>query len=237
MAFRLRRSLKLLPGLRLNLSKGGVSLSAGIPGAHINFSPRGARTTFGVPGSGFSWSTSLKSGQVPRRYSSPETPGGIRPIKTTAELEAAVQIPSTKVVYSRTGRRASSQQLQAEYRRLARETVNQEIRPTPRAIPLLIAILCLAAGILLGVLDSRTEGGSAASYALLVLAPVVSLGGLGASILIYRTKNRARTRLVEAEVVKRAEEQWPVKERTFGVKIQRRTERERPIAKAQTNNF
>lgn len=125
MAFRFRKYIKLLPGLRLNLSKGGVSLSTGIPGAHINFSSRGARTTFGVPGTGFSWSRSLKPGQLPRRYLSPVRPGGIRPIKTTAELEATLRNPGSNVVYTGSGRKLSSQQVEALHRRLALEEWRQ----------------------------------------------------------------------------------------------------------------
>lgn len=56
MAFRFRKSLKIVPGLRLNLSKSGVSLSAGKKGATINVSKRGTRLTAGIPGSGLSYS-------------------------------------------------------------------------------------------------------------------------------------------------------------------------------------
>jgi hypothetical protein len=126
MGFRFRRSVKLLPGLRLNLSKGGVSLSAGIPGAHINFSPRGARTTFGVPGSGFSWSTNLKPGQTPPRYFSPENTDSIRPIRTTGELEETLRTPGHKVVYTRSRRKLSAQQTNALYRRLALQEWQQQ---------------------------------------------------------------------------------------------------------------
>lgn len=59
MGFRLRRSIKILPGVRLNLSKSGVSTSVGKPGATINFSSRGTRGTVGLPGSGLSYSEKL----------------------------------------------------------------------------------------------------------------------------------------------------------------------------------
>ena len=126
MGFRFRRSVKLLPGLRLNLSKGGVSLSAGVPGAHLNFSPRGARTTFGVPGSGFSWSTNLKPGQTPPRHLSPPNSDSIRPIHPTAELEETLRTPGHKVVYTRSRRKLSPQQTNALYRRLALQEWQQQ---------------------------------------------------------------------------------------------------------------
>ena len=42
MGFRFRRSIKLFPGLKVNVSKTGISESIGRPGATVNF--RGDRT-------------------------------------------------------------------------------------------------------------------------------------------------------------------------------------------------
>lgn len=55
--FRFRRSVKLLPGIRLNFSKSGISTSLGGRGASINIGPKGIRKTVGIPGSGMSYST------------------------------------------------------------------------------------------------------------------------------------------------------------------------------------
>lgn len=55
MGFRFRRTIKILPGIKLNLGKKGVSLSAGVRGAHLTFSKDGARTTVGEPGTGMSY--------------------------------------------------------------------------------------------------------------------------------------------------------------------------------------
>ena len=52
MGFRFRRSLRIAPGLRINLSRSGVSTSIGRRGAWFTFGPRGTRETIGVPGSG-----------------------------------------------------------------------------------------------------------------------------------------------------------------------------------------
>ena len=59
MGFRFRRSVKLARGVRLNISKSGLSTSIGRPGATVNFGPRGARGTVGLPGSGLSYSSFL----------------------------------------------------------------------------------------------------------------------------------------------------------------------------------
>jgi Protein of unknown function (DUF4236) len=53
---RFRRSLKLIPGVRLNLSGSGASMSLGARGFHYTVSARGVRTTVGIPGTGLSWS-------------------------------------------------------------------------------------------------------------------------------------------------------------------------------------
>jgi hypothetical protein len=55
MGFRFRRSFKLMPGIRINLSTSGVSTSLGTRGAWFTIGPRGTRTTVGIPGTGISY--------------------------------------------------------------------------------------------------------------------------------------------------------------------------------------
>ena len=55
MPFRLHRSIKLLPGVRLNFGKRGISTSIGVRGAHVTFGKTGTRTTVDLPGSGVSY--------------------------------------------------------------------------------------------------------------------------------------------------------------------------------------
>lgn len=59
MGFRFRKSIRILPGIRLNLSKSGVSTSIGGRGATINVGKRGVRGTVGLPGTGLSYSEML----------------------------------------------------------------------------------------------------------------------------------------------------------------------------------
>lgn len=54
MGWRLRRSVRLMPGLRLNLGLSGLSLSAGPRGASVNIGPRGVFRNIGLPGTGLS---------------------------------------------------------------------------------------------------------------------------------------------------------------------------------------
>jgi len=69
MGFRFRRSLKLFPGLKINFSKSGPSLSVGGRGHTLNVSIRGARATVGIPGTGLSYSKRLSA--PPKTTSTP----------------------------------------------------------------------------------------------------------------------------------------------------------------------
>lgn len=55
MAFRFYRSWKILPGVRLNLSKSGISTTLGVRGANMNVGRPRRRYTLGLPGSGLSY--------------------------------------------------------------------------------------------------------------------------------------------------------------------------------------
>ena len=50
--FRFYRRLRIFPGLSVNLSKSGPSLTVGMRGAHLTMGPRGVRRTVGIPGTG-----------------------------------------------------------------------------------------------------------------------------------------------------------------------------------------
>ena len=55
MGFRYHRSRQIIPGVRLNMSKAGGSLSFGVRGARVNVGSKGVRTTVSIPGSGISY--------------------------------------------------------------------------------------------------------------------------------------------------------------------------------------
>ena len=54
MPIRFRRTIKVAPGVKLNLSKGGVSTTVGSKGFHFNIGKRGIRRTVSIPGTGIS---------------------------------------------------------------------------------------------------------------------------------------------------------------------------------------
>ncbi len=55
MPLRVFKRVPLIPGLRANISKSGVSLSIGHRGAWYTIGPRGRRATLGLPGTGMYW--------------------------------------------------------------------------------------------------------------------------------------------------------------------------------------
>jgi hypothetical protein len=75
MGFRFRRSVKILPGVRLTLSRSGVSTSVGGRGAWLTFGRRGTRATVGLPGSGISYSTTIPAA----RQTAVNRPGATQP--------------------------------------------------------------------------------------------------------------------------------------------------------------
>jgi len=60
MGLRFRKIVKLLPGIKLNISKSGTSLSVGRDGATTNINSDGIKTTVGMPGTGISYQTNRK---------------------------------------------------------------------------------------------------------------------------------------------------------------------------------
>ena len=64
MGIRFRRSVKLMPGVRLNFSKSTVGLSFGVPGARYTINSKGRRTvSAGIPGTGLYATETLSSGR------------------------------------------------------------------------------------------------------------------------------------------------------------------------------
>jgi hypothetical protein len=60
MGFRFRKIISVLPGVKVNLSKSGVSTSLGGKGATVNVGSSGKKTlTLGIPGSGLSYQVPL----------------------------------------------------------------------------------------------------------------------------------------------------------------------------------
>jgi len=70
MAFRFQRRVRILPGVRLNFGKTGVSVSAGVRGASVTAGRRGIYGNVGAPGTGMSYRTRLDKSKAHQRRAS-----------------------------------------------------------------------------------------------------------------------------------------------------------------------
>lgn len=92
MGFRFRKSIRIIPGVRVNLSRSGVGTSLGSRGATVAVSKRGMRGTFGIPGSGLSWSQSLFGRRGPGRPAAPAPASGNRNVGCLALIGLAAAL-------------------------------------------------------------------------------------------------------------------------------------------------
>ena len=61
MGFRFRKSFKVAPGVRMNVSKRGVGTTIGGKGLRVNTSSRGVSVGSSIPGTGISYNQRLNS--------------------------------------------------------------------------------------------------------------------------------------------------------------------------------
>ena len=67
MATRFRKSIKIMPGVKLNLGKKGASVSVGVKGARVSFNTNGKQTTsVGIPGTGIYETKTTRFADVPK---------------------------------------------------------------------------------------------------------------------------------------------------------------------------
>ena len=63
MGFRFRKSFKIAPGVRVNVGKKSIGISAGVKGARVSVNSSGRKTTtVGIPGTGLSYQKTEKIG-------------------------------------------------------------------------------------------------------------------------------------------------------------------------------
>lgn len=60
---RFQKRIRILPGLRINLSKSGASASVGPRGADVNIGRGGVTTNAGIPGTGLSYRQKVGRGR------------------------------------------------------------------------------------------------------------------------------------------------------------------------------
>lgn len=99
MGFRFRKRINILPGVKLNVSKKGISsVSIGKSGATVNLSKKGTQTTIGVPGTGVSYSK-YQPHQTKAQPQPKIAPTAQRPDYLSPESTPIVENKSTTVAY------------------------------------------------------------------------------------------------------------------------------------------
>lgn len=73
MGLRFRRSIKLAPGLRLNVGLRGMSMTVGPRGASMNFGRRGVHQNLGIPGTGLSVRRRLPAAPARQKAAAPRS--------------------------------------------------------------------------------------------------------------------------------------------------------------------
>ncbi len=83
MGFRFRRSIRLVSGIRVNISKKGISsVSVGKHGATLNVGKTGVHETIGIPGTGISYRT----GNLAQGHQAPQQRPTQGPSPTTIRI-------------------------------------------------------------------------------------------------------------------------------------------------------
>ncbi|MDR0863523.1 MAG: DUF4236 domain-containing protein [Candidatus Symbiothrix sp.] len=85
MGLRFRKTIKLMPGVKLNLSKGGISTTIGSRGFSVTSSKRGTYLNAGISGTGLSSRTNI--GKISQKSNNKEqVPKEIKPISRATYL-------------------------------------------------------------------------------------------------------------------------------------------------------
>ena len=100
MSFRFKKSIKILPGIKLNISKNGInSVTIGKPGASVNLSEKGKQATVAIPGTGLSYSKKFSSSINTSSTSSPP-PSSPEPSPKQAIRSTKIIMLSLLVIFS-----------------------------------------------------------------------------------------------------------------------------------------
>lgn len=104
MGFNIRRSKKIFPGVRLNLSKNGLGVSFGPAHSKISFSPKGRVTeNLGLPGTGIRYSKRLDlkskpTSQIPSEYHTKAAKYPLKEAVSPAETLETQANPNTSLI-------------------------------------------------------------------------------------------------------------------------------------------
>jgi tetratricopeptide (TPR) repeat protein len=92
MGIRFRKSMKILPGVRLTIGKKSVGISAGVRGARVSLNSSGRVTTSaGIPGSGLYWTESKSLKKKRAKSKTPRTVASSRVEESIVDDEVYVE--------------------------------------------------------------------------------------------------------------------------------------------------
>lgn len=92
MGLRFRKTISILPGVKLNLGKSSASVSVGVPGFRKSFSTRGTTTTsVGLPGTGLYYTDTKRIGG--KKKKDEDKPARSRKKKAKAEAPETAAVP------------------------------------------------------------------------------------------------------------------------------------------------
>lgn len=74
MALKFRKRVRIAPGVRINLSKSGVSTTIGVRGASVNVGKQGAYLNTGIPGTGIYDRTRIGGGKTAKEAAPEDEP-------------------------------------------------------------------------------------------------------------------------------------------------------------------
>ena len=94
MSLRFRRSLRIAPGIRLNLGLHGAGLSLGARGLHVGVNRRGMYSSAGIPGTGLYAVHHFKPTGQPH----PEVQGDVGPFLIGVAVVAVVVIAALVLI-------------------------------------------------------------------------------------------------------------------------------------------
>ena len=144
MGLRFRRSFRVFPDLRLDISRSRVTASIGHRGAWPTLGARGARAAVGIPGTGLSYSQ-----QSP--WARPKPPGQTSAVSSAPGVEVTklpldeIEVtPAGLARHVRTDSAAPEGGNRAEGVAVARELVDDE-EADPRLLPIALAIVGIVA--------------------------------------------------------------------------------------------
>lgn len=97
MALRFRRSIKLAPGVRLNLGKKSASVRVGPRGAGITAGSAGKRISGGLPGTGLHFTKAIGRRQLASEGPNAAQKSGSGKLIATALIFAAIAVALTLI--------------------------------------------------------------------------------------------------------------------------------------------